>query len=45
VALPEAFTDRGLPPAPRPVTAEMLADLATVVAALRKTLTGAAGVE
>jgi Family of unknown function (DUF5372) len=36
VALPEAFTDRGLPPAPRPVTAEILADVAAVVAALRK---------
>jgi len=36
VALSEAFTDRGLPPAPRPMTAEILADLAAVVAALQK---------
>jgi hypothetical protein len=40
VTLPEAFTDRGLLPAARSVTADVLVDLASVMAALRKSLTG-----
>ncbi len=39
VTLPEAFTDRGGPPATRPLTADVLADLAAVMSALRKHLT------
>jgi hypothetical protein len=36
VTLPEDFTDRGLPPAPRPLTAEVLADLAATLSALKR---------
>jgi hypothetical protein len=36
VALPEHFTDRGAPPGPRPLTADVLVDLAAVVSALRR---------
>ena len=36
VTLPEGFTDRGLPPDRTPLSAEVLADLAAVVSALRK---------
>lgn len=37
VTLPEDFTDRGLAPAPRPLTAAVLAELAaTIVALVRK---------
>jgi hypothetical protein len=39
LTLPEAFTDRGVLPAARPVTADGLADLARVMAALRNGLT------
>ena len=35
VTLPESFTDRGAPPTARPLTSEVLIDLAAVVAALR----------
>jgi hypothetical protein len=35
VTLPEHFTDRGATPAATPLTADVLIDLATVVAALR----------
>jgi uncharacterized protein DUF5372 len=38
VTLPEPFTDRGAPPAPRPLTAEVLTDLAAVVSAVRRGL-------
>jgi len=36
VTLPEEFTDRGLPPAARPLTAEALAELATISTLKRK---------
>lgn len=36
VTLPEDFTDRGLPPAARPLTAEVLAELAATIRALRR---------
>lgn len=35
VTLPETFTDRGASPATRPLTAEVLTDLAAVVSAVR----------
>src|SRR5680860_1229818 len=35
ITLPEDATDRGLPPAERPLTYETLADLADVIAALK----------
>lgn len=40
VTLPEALTDRGTPPEARPLTADILADLAALISALRKHLTG-----
>ena len=40
VTLPEHFTDRGATPAATPLTADVLIDLAAVVAALRHRLTG-----
>ena len=40
VTLPEAFTDRGAPPAARPLTADVLGDLAALMSSLRKHLTG-----
>jgi hypothetical protein len=40
VTLPEHFTDRGAAPAARPLTVDVLIDLAAVVAALRHRLTG-----
>jgi hypothetical protein len=43
VTLPEHFTDRRLPPATGLLTAEVLADLATVISALRNTVTGQEG--
>ena len=44
VTLPEHFTDRGLQePATRPLTVDVLADLAAVMSALRKPLTGPEG--
>jgi hypothetical protein len=36
VALPEDFTDRGQVPAARPLTAEVLAELAATIAALSR---------
>jgi hypothetical protein len=36
VTLPEEFTDRGLPPATRPLTAEVLAELAATITALAR---------
>ena len=39
VALPEHFTDRGVPPATGPLTADVLLDLAAVMSALRRRLT------
>jgi len=36
VTLPEDFTDRGLPPADRPLTAEVLADLAATLRAVAR---------
>ena len=36
VTLPEEFTDRGMDPAPSPVTLEALIELAAVVAAVKK---------
>ena len=39
VTLPEHFTDRGTAPAARPLTGDVLIDLAVVVAALRHRLT------
>ena len=39
VALPEHFTDRGVAPATTPLTAEVLLDLAAVVAAIEGRLT------
>ncbi|MCL6507767.1 MAG: Y4bD/Y4pK family protein [Bryobacteraceae bacterium] len=39
VTLPEAFTDRGTPPEPRPLTASVLVDVLRVVAALTHPLT------
>ncbi len=39
VTLPESFTDRGPPAAARPLTAEVVTDLAAVVSALRHRLT------
>lgn len=39
VTLPEDFTDRGTPAATRPLTAEVVTDLAAVVSALRHRLT------
>jgi hypothetical protein len=38
VTLPEEFTDRGLPLATRPLTAEVLAELATTVRTLKRKL-------
>jgi hypothetical protein len=38
VTLPEDFTDRGLPPATRPLTAEVLAVLAATLSALKRNL-------
>ena len=38
--LPEDFTDRGRPPGRSPVDVDLLSELAAVVAALRKHLTG-----
>jgi hypothetical protein len=40
VTLPEHFTDRRAVPAARPLTADVLIDLAMVVVALRPDLTG-----
>ena len=40
VTLPEHFTDRRTPPAPGPMTADVLIDLAAVVSAIRGRLTG-----
>ena len=37
--LPEGFTDRADPPAPRPLTLGILTNLAAMVAALQKSLT------
>jgi hypothetical protein len=39
VTLPESFTDRGVPAVDQPLTADMLTELAAVVAALRPHLT------
>jgi hypothetical protein len=39
VTLPEHFTDRGAPAAARPLTVDVLADLASVVSALQRDLT------
>ena len=39
VALPEHFTDRGVPPAMALLTADVLLDLAAVISALRRRLT------
>ena len=36
VTLPEDFTDRGLTPADRPLTAEVLAELAATITALAR---------
>jgi hypothetical protein len=36
VTLPEDFTDRGVRPAARPLTAEVLAELAATIAALSR---------
>ena len=36
VTLPEDFTDRGLTPAARPLTAEILAELAATITALAR---------
>ena len=38
MTVPEDFTDRGTPSATRPLTADLLADLAAVVSALRLTV-------
>jgi uncharacterized protein DUF5372 len=38
VTLPEEFTDRGLPPAARPLTAEVLAELAATIRTLKRKL-------
>jgi hypothetical protein len=43
VTLPEDFTDRGAPATTRPLTVEVLTDLAAVVSALRRRLTGHEG--
>jgi hypothetical protein len=43
VTLPESFTDRGAPPAARPLTADVLTDVAAVVSAFRNHLTRQAG--
>ena len=43
VTLPEDFTDRGTPSATRPLTIEVVTDLAAVVSALRRRLTGHEG--
>src|SRR3979411_3065084 len=43
VTLPESFTDRGMPAAHQPLTADVLSDLAAVVAVLRPRLTDHAG--
>ncbi len=40
MTLPEHFTDRGAAPAATPLTADMLTDLAAVVAAISDRLTG-----
>jgi hypothetical protein len=39
VTLPDSFTDRGVPAAVQPLTADVLTDLAAVVAVLRPHLT------
>jgi hypothetical protein len=39
VTLPESFTDRGVPAVVQPLTADVLTELAAVVAALRPHLT------
>jgi hypothetical protein len=39
VTLPESFTDRGAPPAARPLTTDVIIDVAAVVSALRHHLT------
>ena len=39
MTLPEDYTNRGALAAARPLTADVLADLAAVIAALRNTLT------
>jgi Family of unknown function (DUF5372) len=36
LTLPEDFTDRSLPPATRPLTAEILAELAATLSALKR---------
>jgi hypothetical protein len=36
VTLPEDFTDRGLPPATRPLTTEVLAGLGAILSALKR---------
>jgi hypothetical protein len=43
VTLPESFTDRGASPAARPLTADVLTDLAAVVSALQHDLTTQSG--
>ena len=43
MTLPEDYTDRGALAAARPLTADVLADLAPVIAALRNTLTSPEG--
>ena len=43
VTLPESFTDRGAPAAVRPLTPDVLIDLAALVSALQHQLTGQQG--
>jgi hypothetical protein len=43
VTLPESFTDRGALPAAKPLTADVLTELAAVVSALRPHLTSQPG--
>jgi len=38
VTLPEEFTDRGLPPAARPLTGDVLAELAALIRTLKRKL-------
>jgi len=45
VTLPEEFTDRGLSPAARPLTAEVLAELAATIARLLKRKLDTSGVD
>lgn len=45
VTLPEEFTDRGLSPAARPLTAEVLAELAGTIARLLKRKLDTSGVD